>query len=168
MRLKSWLKKGVSISCILMTWAGSIYGVCKVFLRLTEHAKRRENKFRLYYLLENQWLKLHNSGRKLEDYFIKNNIYRIAIYGMDDIGNRVQEELYQSEKVEIAYMIDEDAYRKYGIGKVVDFEDVWEETDAILVTDEFYYPEIKMKILEKGDWKIISLKDVILEILEYK
>ena len=87
---------------------------------------------------------------------------------MDDIGNRVQEELSQSEKVEITYMIDEDAYRKYGIGKIVDFEDVWEETDAILVTDEFYYPEIKMKILEKSDSEIISLKDVILEILEYK
>ena len=168
MRLKSWLKKGIFISCFLMAWAGSTYGVCKVFLRLTEHAKRRENRFRLYYLLENQWLKLHNNGHKLEDYFINNNIYRIAIYGMDDIGNRVQEELYQSEKVKIAYMIDEDAYRKYGTGKIVDFEDDWEETDAILVTDEFYYSEIKMKIQEKGHWKIISLKDVILVILEYK
>ena len=87
---------------------------------------------------------------------------------MDDIGNRVQEELVHSEKVEISYMIDEQAYRKYGTGTVVDFEDTWEDVDLILITDEFYYPEIKEKIQKKGSWKIISLKDVILEILQYK
>lgn len=167
MRLKSLLKKGVAASCILIAWAGSVYGICKVFSRLTEHAKKREKRFRLYYLLENEWLKLHNSGYKLEDYFIHHNLYKIAICGMDDIGNRVQEELAQSEKVEIAYMIDEEAYHKYGTGKIVDFGDNWEDVDVILVTDEFYYPEIKTKIQEKGNFKIISLKDVILEILQY-
>ncbi len=168
MKWKSWLKKGFTTTCIFSAWAGSIYGLCKVFLRLIEHAKRREKRFRLYYLLENQWLKLYNKGHKLEDYFEKHAIKKIAIYGMDDIGNRVQEELVHSEKVEISYMIDEQAYRKYGTGTVVDFEDTWEDVDLILITDEFYYPEIKEKIQKKGSWKIISLKDVILEILQYK
>ncbi|MFG6392768.1 MAG: hypothetical protein K1W24_01055 [Lachnospiraceae bacterium] len=168
MRLESWLKKGAAVSCILIAWMGSIYGIFKVFLRLTEHAKRREKRFRLYYLLENEWLKLHNNGYKLEEYFIRHQFYKIAVYGMDNIGNRVQEELNQSEKVEIAYMIDEEAYHKYGTGIIVDFEDNWEDVDIILVTDEFYYPEIKAKIQEKGGWNVISLKDVILEILQYK
>lgn len=168
MKCKSLIKKGVAIICAFLAWLGSIYGICKVFLWLTEHAKRREKRFRLYYLLENEWLKLHNKGYELEEYFIRNQIHKIAVYGMDDIGNRVQEELSHSENVEIVYMIDEDAYRKYGIGKIVDFEDDWDDVEAIIITDEFYYPEIKTKLLKKGEWKIISLKDIILEILQYK
>lgn len=165
--MKSWIKKVLVIICTLLIWSGSIYGLCKVFLRLTEHAKRREKRFRLYYLLENQWLKLHNKGYKLEEYFIRNQIYKIALYGMDDIGNRVQEELSHSDSVEIAYVIDEEAYRKYGIGKIVDFEDDWDKVEAIIVTDEFYYPEIKAKLQKKGEWRILSLKDIILEALQY-
>lgn len=167
MRLMLCLKRTVRCAMVMVVWAGSIWGMYKVFIRLTEHAKRREKHFRLYYLLENQWLKLHGSGHSLEEYFARHGIKRIAVYGMDDIGNRVQEELMGSQAVEVAYLIDEDAYRKYGSGKVVDFADPWDEVDRILVTDEFYFPEIQEKIRAKGDWELLSLKDVILEVLKY-
>lgn len=148
----------------ICAWIGSIYGVIKILMRLVNHAKKRDNRFRGYYLLENQWLLLKIKGYSLKEYFERKNIHTIAILGMDEMGNRLQEELKDSENLEVSYMIDEFAYRKPANGKVVDFEDEWEPVELFVIIDDFYLADTLPKINGKMMAPYVTLKDVITDV----
>lgn len=146
-------------------WALILKFIIKFMSKIINHAKRRDNRFRIYHLLENKWLLLKNQGHSLNEYFKKYNIKNIAIYNMDDTSERLIEELNQDNFVNINYIIDENAYRKCTNYKIVDFNDYWEKVDAIVVTNDFDFNEIKEKINKKihNELLILSLKDIILE-----
>lgn len=123
----------------------------------------KSDKFKIYYNTLNQWIKVKNQGKNLGEYLIENNYKRIAIYGMGELGNRLCEELKQSD-VEIVYGIDQSAQFAYSDLTVYSLEDELPEVDAVVVTAVFAFDEIRESIEGKVNGEIISLEDIVFEV----
>lgn len=158
------MKKG--LVALLSGLVGGVIGVVgdsyfksKVISKNNE----RVNKFKSYYNILNQWIVLQHEGKKIEDYFTKKQYSKIAIYGMGEIGNRLYEELKDTE-IEVKYAIDKNAGSAYAQLEVYSLEEEFEDVDAIIVTTAFAFEEIKEKLEKKISCPIISLEDVVFEV----
>lgn len=143
---------------ILFSIVGSIVGgiagiaTCgTISHKLILENSKRVNKFKTYYEVLNQWLILKQEGKKLESYFINAGYENIAIYGMGVIGNRLYEELKNSE-IKIRYCLDKE---------IVCSEDEIKPVDVIIVTAMFAFDEIEDELREKVNCPIISFEEVI-------
>lgn len=158
------MKKGfVGITAAI---AGGLVGAFVVEKKETKtknYQKERIDKFYGYFQLVNQWLLLKNQNKSLVTYFEQNNYKNIAIYGMGELGNRLYEELKGTD-VKIAYAIDKKAERIFSDVNVVTMDDELERVDAIIVTPIFMFDELEEMLMDKVDYPIISLEDVVFEI----
>lgn len=144
---------------------GVIWGAKKAI----EKANKYESRYKYYYDMTNQWLRNKNEKRNTKEYFNNNNYSTIAIYGMGEMGNRLYEELEDTD-VEVLYFIDknaEDIY--YGIDDipVVGLDDIerQEKVNAIIVTPVYDFDSIEETLSQyEFDGDIISLEDIIFEI----
>lgn len=121
------------------------------------------DKFKSYYNMLNQWLILKQEGKSLEQYFVDNHYNSIAIYGMGEMGNRLYDELKNS-RVEVKYAIDKNADSTYAEIDVLELDDKLEKVDAVVVTAIFAFEEIEEELMDKIEFPIISLEDVVYEI----
>ena len=111
----------------------------------------------------NQWLILKQEGKSLIEYFNKNGYKSVAIYGMGEMGNRLYDELKDSE-IELKYAIDKNAAGTYSELNVIGKDDDFPEVDVLVVTATFAFDEIEDELSGKVDWPIVSLEDVVYEI----
>ncbi|MEZ3424974.1 MAG: hypothetical protein K1W39_14880 [Lachnospiraceae bacterium] len=124
---------------------------------------KKTEKFKQYYYMMNEWLRLKQEGKTLEKYFLDNNYKSIAIYGMGEVGNRLYYELKDSN-INIEYAIDKNAGFISDDLEIKDIDDDLTGVDAIIVTATFAFDEIIKDIEDKVSFPIISLEDVIYEI----
>lgn len=115
------------------------------------------------FLLMNEWMKTKQQGKSIVDYFKKEKISTIAIYGMSYVGERIYDELKNSE-IEVKYAIDKNAESIYSDITVCSPEDVLQEVDAVVVTAISFYDEIRDMLSEKMSCPIISFEDILYEI----
>lgn len=116
-----------------------------------------------FYNLLIQWMSLKQEGKSLVSYFKNNGYQKIAIYGMKELGERLYDELKDSE-IEVKYVIDQNADAIYADVDVFTPEDELEEVDAIVVTAIHYFDEIEEILEQKADCPILSLEDIVYEI----
>lgn len=114
-------------------------------------------------LLLNQWLIVRQRGILIADYFYKNNIKSIGIYGMSYIGERLYDELMESN-IEVKYIADKNNSKEYKGIKARDLTEQLPKVDAVIVTPVFYYDEIKKNLGDKVEGKILSLQDILYEL----
>lgn len=117
-------------------------------------------KFKTYYSILNQWLKIKEQDRSLEQYLLDNNYSTIAIYGMGELGERLIEEL-SSSKIEIKYGIDKMADGIYSDLPMYTIDDSLEPVDAIIVTAVFAFSDIATELERITTIPIISLEDIV-------
>lgn len=157
--------KGKVISLIIGIIAGICIGVAllyKMQLKALEKLNAKTDKFKQYYNTLNQWLNNKDTGKSSEDFFKRNNYKTVAIYGMGEIGNRLYNELKNSD-IKIKYVIDQSIdYLNQEI-PVVSPEDRLEEVDVIVITPTFAYEEIKSRLSKKVNCPIISINEVLYE-----
>ena len=117
-------------------------------------------KFKGYYNMLNQWLMLKQEGKSLEKYFEDNGYKNIAIYGMGEIGNRLYNELKDSKKVKIKYVIDKNA-DICSETRIFNIDDNFPDVDAVIITATFAFDEIKEELGKRLYVPVISIDDVI-------
>ena len=115
------------------------------------------------FLMMNQWVKVKQEGKNLSTYFERNDLKRIAVYGMSYAGETLIEEL-KGTGVEVIYGIDKNADKIFSTVDVISMDDSFENVDAVIVTAITFYDEIKDKLSKKVDCQIISLEDVLYEV----
>lgn len=131
-----------------------------------EKEKSLSDKHLALFLMMNQWVKVKQKGKNLAEYFEKNGYKKIAVYGMSYVGETLINELKDTE-IMVAYGIDGKADTICAEIDIVSMDDVLEKVDAIVVTAITFFDEIEEKISEKMDCPILSLKNILYEILEY-
>lgn len=124
--------------------------------------QKSRDKFKGYYNLLNQWLRLRQENKSLEAFFAENQYKTVAIYGMGELGNRLYDELKNSS-VQVKYAIDENTAGVYSEIDVIGPEDDFPEVDVIVVTAVFAYSEIEGKLSGRTDIPVVSLEDVVYE-----
>lgn len=161
------MKKSVSalISLILGGAAGTVSGAAvtgkKYRERIHEYAELSDKHLALY-LLMNEWVHIKQDGKSLSDYFEKRDYRKIAVYGMNFVGETLLRELENSD-IKVVYAIDKNAERIFTDVEVILPDDVQEEVDAIVVTPISYFDSIEGMLQEKVDCPILSIEDIIKE-----
>lgn len=118
-----------------------------------------------FYRLLLKWLEIEQKGHSICSFFTENGYKTIAIYGMKELGERLFDELKDSE-VEVKYIIDKKADTMYADVDIVTPEEPLDEVDAIVVTAIHYMDEIEEMLEQKVDYPILSLTEIVDEVLE--
>lgn len=159
------MKKGFGLLTVLSSIIAAFFGGVLFSNNLKNKVIEKENdkviKFKRYYYTLNQLLIIKQEGKFLLEYFIKNGYKNIAIYGMGEMGNRLINELKNTE-INVKYGIDKNAGSTAELD-VYELEDNLENVDAIVVTAIFAFEEIEKELSQVIDCPIISLEDIIFE-----
>ena len=134
----------------------------KITDTVIQNESPREKKFRRYYELCNQWLKLKNDGYKLKTFFEDKNYKKIAIYGMGELANRLLEELDDSD-IDVKYGIDKNVCSAFAEIDIIglDERERFDDVDCIVVTPVHVYEKIKKELEIKSNAEICSVDDVL-------
>lgn len=158
------MKKSITLIATLL--AGTAVGATTVW----KVKKKREVKVKEYadkhlaiMLMYNQWLLTKQEGKSIVTYFKEHGYNNIAIYGMSYVGERLLEELKNSE-ITVKYAIDKNADCIYTDVDVVLPEDIIDEVDAVVVTSNFYFDSIEENLQHKINCPIINFEDILYEI----
>lgn len=132
----------------------------KLFKGDSAGLEKKVDKFKMYYELLNTWLKIKQNGKSLETFFEDNHYKKIGIYGMGELGNRLCEELSNSN-IEIVYTADKAPMTTFSEMDVIEINEMTDNVDVVVVTPIFDFDNIKHKIEEYINVPVISLEDII-------
>lgn len=159
------MKKGViGVVSLLAGAASGALGVKHVEKKKVMTEREYANKHLALYKMMTQWVKVKQQGKSLASFFEDNNYKRIAIYGMSYAGETLVEELKDSD-IQIAYGIDNNANSMCTDVDVITMDGDLKEVDAIIVTAITFFDEIEEELSMKVDCPIISLEDILYEVL---
>lgn len=128
-----------------------------------DESQQLANKHLAIMKLYDRWMQTKQEGKSIIDYFHEHDIKSIAIYGMSFVGQRLYEELKNSD-ISVPYCIDKNATSIYTDIDIVSPEEELEDVDAIIVTAIYFYNEIEEQLETKTDIEIMSLEDILFEL----
>lgn len=157
--MKKWIVKTIGAAGML----GALFGWFRTLVRERKEIDYRDariDKFKRYFDLTNEWLRLKNQRRNLEEYFVKNGWSHIAIYGMGELGCRLTEEL-QDSCVTVEYAIDKKGGNMSSKTVIKELKEELPPVDVIVVTPVFAYDEVEEALMDRVDYPIVSMEDVV-------
>ena len=110
--------------------------------------------------LFNQWMVTKQEGKSIAEYLQKSGIRTVAIYGMSYVGERLYDELKDTD-IEIKYVIDMQVKDGFEETDIFTLEDDLPEVDLIIVTAVFFYYEIEKSIHNVCDYEVVSLEEIL-------
>ncbi len=122
----------------------------------------QQQKMNEFYMILLQWLRVHQEGRTLAEYFRKNGYSTVAVYGMKELGEALVGELEKSD-VDVKYCVDRSADDIYVEVDVYKPDQNLPPVDVMVVTAVHYFEDIENDMMNKVDCPIISLEDVVWE-----
>lgn len=149
---------GVGVGLLI----GTIYSVRIAISMLNKVQKELDKNKQLFHLM-NRWVKIQQRGIHLYKCLERKGFKKIAIYGMGIVGERLLEELRQSE-IEVSYGIDINAKNIYSTLKIVTPSEDFQEIDAIIVTSIGVFEEVEDMLIGKGvSCPILSFEDLLFD-----
>lgn len=155
------MKKG--IIAVLSSLAGVAVGLGtmqKAAMKKTMEQKESSDKHLALYLMMNQWVKVKQEGKSISGFLSEKGYHKIAIYGMNYVGETLYDELRNSG-IEVAYAIDRNADSIFSEVDVVTPDAELDQVDAIIVTPIFFYDEIEEMLSGKTDADILCMEDIL-------
>lgn len=124
-------------------------------------------KNEMLFQIANRMLYLKQRGKSIVDYLKKEEIQKVCIWGCSDLGQRVYDELKESD-IDVICGIDMNPDKRNIEADTVlpDFKNVSliEQSDAIIVTAVFNLTDICNKISELGiKCKVLSIDKILME-----
>ncbi|MDE7431923.1 MAG: hypothetical protein K2N34_08425 [Lachnospiraceae bacterium] len=158
------MKKGVLtvLSTVIGVAAGVVGAKMNAKKKITE-VREYSNKHLALFLLMNQWVKVKQTGKDIPAYLIKQGYKKIAIYGMNYVGQTLYDELKDSE-VTVAYAIDKNADKTFVPVDILLPDDNLPEVDAIIITAITFFEEIERLLIQKTKADILSMEDILYEV----
>lgn len=135
----------------------------KLVKKDTDDNTKKIMKFKTQFYMVNRWVSILQDNRNLSEYFEKNKYGKVAVYGLGTLGENLANDL----KDKVVFAIDEKAAgRDQSRFPVYSMDDVInEEPDVVVVTPVFAFQDIQSGCEAKFGCPVISLEDVIDEIL---
>lgn len=122
--------------------------------------KEYSEKMVSYYHLFNRWLRKKQFGESVTEYFKNNSIASIAIYGYRELGQRLFDELKETD-IKVKYVIDKNVDNVFAEVDTYSPDEEFPHVDAIVVTASYYFDEIEDELYEKVNCPILSLEQII-------
>lgn len=136
-----------------------------LYYKIKSTNKNVDDKNKKYLQLFEKWLILAERGDSIRQFFEARNIKEIAVYGYGNIGKHLVAQLSGSD-INIKYVLDKrkdciitDNIPCYPLlGKI-------QSVDAIVITPICEYMEIKNTLKRVTSAELISIEDIIYELL---
>lgn len=158
------MKKIVSILAAAIAGGAAGVGVTGWnMMKAVETQREASSKHLRLFKMMNRWVEVKQEGKNLSDYFVKNGYRKIAVYGMHYAGERLVEELADSD-IEIICGIDRNIKDSDTIIDVITIEDKIPEVDAVVVTAITFFDEIEQQLSGKAACPVISLEDILYDV----
>lgn len=125
--------------------------------RIQNEIQEKLNKNTKYYNLFYNWFKVNQSGQSIANYLEKINCKKIGIYGMGKVGEILLNEI-ENSSLEVSCILEESLLKGSN--------DNAEKSDIIIVTPIFDYDNIKKKLKLFTKTRVISIEDLIVDILK--
>ena len=148
-------KTVIGILSLLGGVVGGMIGTKRVMQKKLNRATDYSDKHLSLFLMMNQWVKVKQEGKNLGEYFERNGLKRIAVYGMSYAGET---------GIEVVYGIDKHADKIFSTVDVISVDDSFAEVDAVIVTAITFFDDIKDMLCEKVNCPVISLEDILYEV----
>ena len=132
-------------------------------MKQKEYYKKLSEKHNRLYMLMNEWVKVKQDNKSIVQYLEKAGYKKIAIYGMNFVGETLLREL-EGTNISVTYGIDKNASNLFADIDIITPEQEFEEVDAIIVTPITFFDEIERELSLKVDCPIISIEDIIFEL----
>lgn len=160
------------IYIVIFSLCGFVVGVVLVsetLLRQTISKYQKEKKlsekhFDLYMLM-NDWTHAKQKGKNLADYFRLHHYKRVAIYGMNYVGETLISELKDSD-IQIVCGIDQNAENLSADISVVAPLEFLDCADVIVVTPITFFDDIYDNMVKVVSCPIVSMEDILYEALK--
>lgn len=136
----------------------SLYRKCNYY-------QKKVYQYRKYWEVFDIWMGLKERGINLEEYLIKHDINRIAIYGAGMMGRHLLAEL-SGRNVEVCYAIDKKAEIIELPIPTYRLEDEIDMVDAVIITVLSEVEGIRDELKKKMRCRIIWLKEMLLDLYE--
>lgn len=156
------MKKNIKVIGSLLGIGITIYMAGSWQQKCIDRWREESRKQRAMFLLMNQWINIKQENRNLEEYFLKNKLKKIAIYGMGPMGQRLVKELKDSS-IETAYGIDQNSDRIFTSIKLVKMEEKLADVDAVVVTVVKEFDTIRDALMKKLSCPVIAIEDILNE-----
>lgn len=108
----------------------------------------------------NNWLQMYQMKKNMVPYILDMGYKSIAIYGMGILGQRLYDELEESDII-VKYAIDRNAANIRDLVDVKHPSEELEPVEAVIVTSLYYVDEIKRDMESKMECPVISLMDCL-------
>lgn len=126
--------------------------------------RKKINSLNFLYEVCSRWMLTIESGVKVSDFFYKNSIETVAIYGMGKIGKTLEKHLRENG-VNIKYGIDIHKEKIKSDIPIYNLEDDLPRVSMIVVT-VWSLDVVRRDLTGKSDAKIVSIEDILKVILE--
>ncbi len=120
----------------------------------------QQKKDHILYEFMNRWMMLKQRGIEISTFFSEKGIDTVAIYGIRHMGERLYDELKESE-VDVKYVIDRNPIELDGKVQVRHPDEELEPVDAVVITPILDFLEIKDKLSDKLDCLMFFIEDVL-------
>lgn len=122
--------------------------------------QRSIRKYQLYYKVLDQWFRINEQGKTVGDFFVRNGINTILIYGYTSLADHLINALNGTDVNVMGYIDRRYGYQTDGI-PVFNIEKGFPRCDAIIVTPIYDFDVIFDSLIRKTDSRIISIEEVI-------
>lgn len=112
-----------------------------------------------------QWVVAFQHGNNMASFLERKGYKKIAVYGMNDIGNCLVREIIRSDELELLYTIDQGNPKLYFDVKCFKLDDIMsmKKPDIIIVALPYLYEKIKDEIREKTNCNTVSVTEIVYE-----
>lgn len=156
------MKIGIYISEIWEEVSQFLYHIfCKNKIKVQAEKNYEIFKWHSYSNLMFQWMRVKQKNRNLTEYLTGYGCKKVAVYGLGEAGKLCCDEILQSGKMEIPYIVDRVYHGEYKDIPVISPDSVNNEVDAIIVTPVHCYLEIADTLYQHTTAKLISLEDMV-------
>lgn len=166
-RKKLWIGAFYTISIVLL------YKMLQVVKKTDMEEITVKEKFlersETYYKLTYEWLNKKMQKKSITDYFERNNIRKIAVYGKGSLGEFLYQELRNSGIIVVCFIdqCSKEMLQTESAIPVVNLEEfstLKTDIDTIVITPIHAYDSIVHDLSQlKNKYRILSLEDIIYE-----
>lgn len=127
----------------------------------TVEMEKKWQKSVMFYWILTRWMDWKIKGKCTADVLLKENWYKIAVYGYAELGQLLCRELFGT-KVHISYLLDKKV-KDTGINDLPVYipQEGLPCVDAVVVTAVYYFDEIKKELSQMGYQNIISFRTLL-------
>ncbi len=135
---------------------------CILLSSSNDLVRKSQEIIRLY----DVWMMANESGKSIGQFLKKQNITKIAVYGMASLGVRLCYEIQREDNIEVKYALDQNP--QVQIPNIEIYKPgakISEMVDAVIVTALRSYDAVSADLQRRGYTKIFALDEILYDMM---